>query len=177
MFSNTYLDKFLTDPDNYLSDLRTFGAGLSQEQIAQLLGLNKATIRRYESSTWNKCKLPAWYPIILRFLAGDLSYWGNYWDNARINPVDRKLSSNYFPHTRLTPSELNMNYNTIAKLAKKEFREMQSRLDSIEKQNHVLKIKNAELELDIEKLNAANDRLRAHNDGIKSGKVITLFGS
>jgi len=177
MFSNTYLDKFLSDPDNYLSDLRTFGASLSQQQTAHLLGLSKATIRRYESSTWNKCKVPDWYGILLRFLSGDLSYFGNYWTNTRINPADKKLSSDYFPHLRMVPSEMHINHNKIYRMAQQEIKEMQHELNKVNEQNKILLMRNAELELDIEKLKGINDRLRAHDNAVKSGKVINIFGS
>jgi len=177
MFLHDFLDKFLIDENNYLKDLRTYGTGLSQDKIALLLGLNKATIRRYESSSWNKCKVPAWYPIILRFLSGDLSYFGTFWHNCRIHPADKKMSLKNFPHTRFKPSDLTMQYNTIANMAKKELRLMQADLDRLADQNKLLKMKNAELELNIEKLNSINERLNAHNAGINSGKVVSLFGS
>lgn len=176
MFSNEFLDSFQTDPDNYLKDLRRFGVGADREQIAQLIDFNPHTIRRFESKA-NKSKVPAWYPLLLRFLAGDLSYFGPNWQNARIHPTDRKLQSPHFPHTRLTPGELNVNHNTISRMAQKELRTMQQQLNKLETQVNVLKTRNAELELDKEKLQMQIDQLKAKEKGIKSGKVVNLFGS
>lgn len=177
MFQNEFLDKLTTDPDNYLSDLRRFGLGMDQIKLAGLLGLSHATIRRYESPHWNKNKVPQWYPMVLRFLSGDLSYFGNYWVNARIHPTDRKLQTNQFPHERMVPADMHARTNAIYRNAEQENKRLQAQLDRELKKNDILEINNLQLELENERLSKKLARLEAHEKGIEAGKVVNLFGS
>lgn len=70
-FQNTFYDKLkLSAQHEYLKDLRVYGANLTRDELAKKIKISAHSIRRYESPAGKVP--PAWYEILLRFVAGDL---------------------------------------------------------------------------------------------------------
>ena len=71
---------------------------------------------------------------MLRFLSGDLSYFGGNWDNARIFLHDHKLSSPYFPNERLTPADMHQQHARIYNVSQIEINQLRQRIKHLENQ-------------------------------------------
>lgn len=181
-FNNEFLDKLrLSEPHIYLKSLRTFGAGLNDRaELSKILGISPETIRRYESN-WTNSNPPQWYELILRFLSGDLSYYGDYWHHCRIHPQTCKLSTPFDKYNAYLPRDLHMSFNRIHQLNERELRALQQQLTSLETTIKDLELQlgayqseNAKLTIKLEQANATIDRLRNYNQAVETGKVIEL---
>lgn len=155
LFRNQFLDKLTNQlpPHQQVKELRNFGTNLSIEDLSNLTGLSKSTIRRYEAE-WNQAKIPKWYLILLRLLSGDLSYFGEPWQDAQIHYWNKKLTTPYAKYQELTPMDMNSQTNWIYKRIKSENENINNELE-------VLKIENMALKKDNEVLAVQNNRLRA----------------
>lgn len=173
---NVYLDKLAhSETHLYLKSLR-IEAGMSLDQLGYVLGLSSGSIKRYESN-WQQSKPPRWYELMLRFLSGDLSFYSDQWANCRISPHNKQLSIPFNKYQSFLPRELTMEYNRIAQAASHELKKMQSEIDLLTNQVNALKQINTKLELEKEKLAIKLDQIAAREKGIKTGKVVSLFGS
>jgi len=176
MFKNEYLDKLRHNPYHiYLKQLRLY-AGISRKDLFHLSGVSIYTIRRYESNWQTSTPPPEYYEMLLRFLCGDLSYFGHSWTNCQIHPHDRKLMNPYTPHTRMSPLDMNAQYSRIYNETQRELNELRKKIEAIEAHNKALKADNELLMVQKERLAHENERLRHHKDSVKTGKVVPLFG-
>ncbi len=175
MFRNEYLDKLAlnTYPD-YLKELRQY-AGLSREELADITGISASTIRRHESHWRHYRTPPKHYEMLLRFLCGDLSHFGQAWANCRIHPSDKKMINPYTPHTRMEPADMNAQYSRIWNDAQQKIREFEKQIAALEAHNKALAADNELLSVQLERLKNDNERLQLHKNSVKSGKVVPLF--
>lgn len=173
--NNEFLDKLrLSEPHIYLTDLRKIGAHLTRADLSNILGISHHSIRRYESQ-WENSNPPKWYELILRFLSGDLSYYGDYWHECRIHPFTCQLSTPFDKYNAYFPKDLHMQFNRIHRLNETELRDLRANLEQIKRDIQATKQLNALLQARIELLESENARLKARNEAEKSGKVIPLF--
>ena len=173
LFKNRYLDKISNGLRDYelAIDLRKFGTGKTRSEIADILQLSIKTISRYESPV-NRAKIPFSYFVALRFMSGDLSYFGNYWDDTRIDPWTKLLRSPYDKYKAFKPMDLNSQTNFIYQTAMQEKRKVNDsnralllRVKALETENSVLTLA---LDRAIEK-----DALKSNlNKQISLGKVL-----
>ena len=180
--NNEFLDKLrLSESHIYLKSLRTYGAGFSDRaELSKILGISSETIRRYESN-WKNSNPPQWYELLLRFLCGDLSYYGDYWHQCRIHPKTCKLSTPFDKYNAYLPRELHMSFNRIHQLKERELHALQQQLKVLETTIQELEIQlnayqseNAKLTIKLEQANATITRIRNYNHAIETGKVIEL---
>lgn len=174
--SNVFLDKLKIDEyPIYLKSLRTHGLGLTRQQLSVKIGVSVYSIRKYESY-WSKSQPPDWYELLLRLMAGDLSYFGNRWTNCRLFPHNQALSIPHLaPHTAFYPEDIHLRYNQIYLMSQQQKTELRIEVTKTEAVNSALKADNASMSLKIEQLEAKIKRLQNVNQSIKSGKIIPLF--
>lgn len=174
-FSNEYFDKLkLSEYSDYLKSLRAH-LNLDRADLSKLTGLSIHTIRRYES-TWENSKPPKWYELLMRFMCGDLSFFGPYWINCTISH-DKKLASPYFPHDRLSPLDMHVQHNRIHSQISNENRRLNDELNRLKNRIAALEAELESQQLRIELLTAENERLKSHGQSVKSGKVLELFAN
>ncbi|MDG4812765.1 hypothetical protein P8629_07060 [Hydrogenovibrio sp. 3SP14C1] len=175
-FQNEYLDKFKHNQyHTYLKELRLY-AGISRKELSNLSGISVYTIRRYESNWHSSTQPPEYYEMLLRFLCGDLSYFGHYWTNCRIHPHDHKMINPYTPHARMSPSDMHVQYSRIYNESQRELNELRKEIEAIKAHNLALKADNELLHVQLERLKHENERLHHHKNSVKTGKVVPIFG-
>ncbi|MCA1778749.1 MAG: hypothetical protein LC637_05025 [Xanthomonadaceae bacterium] len=177
-FHHYFFDRFLveTEPHEYATWLRKYGPApryQSRSGLSDLIGVSAATIRRYESE-WGS-RPPKWYFLLLRFLAGDLSFYGHHWTDCRIRPDTGKLRT---PVTReeMTPMDLNSRYSMIVRSAQSEAADARRRLADMENEVQALRSERELLLLKIDTLTGELEAARNHTAQITAGKVVPLFG-
>lgn len=77
----------------------------------------------------------------------------------------------------MVPTDMHAKTNAIYNLRNAELKESNDKLEQMEIKLNILKIKNAELELELHKRDALIEQMKAHKKGIEAGKVVNLFGS
>ncbi len=165
-FQHYHLDKLrLDDTHNYLKHLRN-ELNLSRDELADKIGVSAHTIRRYESE-WKNSKPPKWYEMLLRFMAGDVSFFGQAWADCRINLHSKKLSSPYFPEP-FRPHEMMIHYNKNHLSLIQENRALHIEAGHLKEQIKQLQARIAILE-------SEKSQLEAHKNSVKEGKVIPMF--
>lgn len=147
-FSNQFLDNLITNanPHEQARLLRTFGCGLDRKEISDFLNMDVHSIRRYESE-WNTAPIPQWYFHILRFLAGDLSIYGELWTDAKIKLHNQCITTAFTPYEEFTPKELHMKYSIINRQNEREIEEKNRIIDRQEKEIQRLSEELRKLEL------------------------------
>ncbi|WP_178862425.1 hypothetical protein [Thiomicrorhabdus cannonii] len=175
LFRNSFLDGLINQRETYqqAKDLRIFGTNLSEDQLAKLIDCHPGTIRRYESAT-NKAKIPQWYFMLLRFLSGDLSYFGRPWIDATIDPSDRRLRTYLDKYNSYTPEDLHVKTNFIYQGIKAELEIKRADLEKAERLIHALRQDNELLQVQIERLEAALSSKQIVKENMNLGKVIHL---
>ncbi|PLA73502.1 hypothetical protein CYQ88_10795 [Hydrogenovibrio sp. SC-1] len=176
-FRNEWLDKLKLDPYHvYLKSLR-LEMGLNRAELSAQIGLSPHTIRKYESAWPGKSKPPAWYEILLRLLCADLSIFGQAWSDSRIFRHDQKLSSPYFKHTRMSPLDMNSQYSLVHRQLEQQIRALSAELSAITTKYNTLSAEHQILVTRFTELNEIKSRMKAHETGLKTGKVLNLFKS
>ena len=173
LFFNEFLDKLLicTLPYEQAKDLRKFGTNKSRAELSEIIGLSSETIRRYESK-WNKQKIPPWYFVLLRFLCGDLSFFGNHWKECRIYAHDQTLASPYTPHTRMRPADMNSQYSRIYQVAQQELGDLRNEIKRLKDLNQALLIENTGLNIRIDTLESKIISIKERHQLVKNDKVV-----
>lgn len=171
-FDNYFLDSLISQNNNSYRDLRRT-ANLSQEEMADLVGVHKDSIRRYEA-LWNKSKVPKWYYIMLRLVNGDLSFFGHQWIGISIQKHDRKLKSHYSQEA-MSPMELYSQYNRDALNARREANRERQKAEELLNKIKAYEEELSSLRLRNEILNQQVAELHAVKALTKTGKVIPLF--
>lgn len=171
-FDNYFLDSLISQNQNLYRDLRR-AANLSQKEMAELVGVHKASIRRYESS-WNGSKVPKWYYIMLRLVNGDLSFFGDKWKGSVIQYHDRKLRS-FYSTKSMEPREMFTQYNRDALDARREANQERQKADELLNKIKAYEEELSSLRLRNEILNQQVLELKAVKALTKTGKVIPLF--
>lgn len=164
-FQQVYFDKLrLNDPPDYFRFLR-HELRLNRPGLAKLIGVSEHTVRRYESK-WPNSKAPKWYPMLLRFMAGDVSWHGGQWTDCRIRVSDKLMENPH--HEPLSPGMMHTHYNRHLLDLTQDNRRLRSINDQLHEQVKQLTARITILENE-------NATLKAHKTGLKSGKVIPLF--
>ncbi len=171
-FDNYFLDSLINQNDNLYRDLRKT-ANLSQQEMADIVGISKGSIRRYESH-WESSKPPRWYYIMLRLVNGDLSFFGNQWNGISIQKHDRKLKSHYSQEAML-PVELYSKYNRDAMNARREANKERQKAEELQNKIKAYEEEMTSLRLRHEILTQQFNELKAVKALTKTGKVIPLF--
>lgn len=167
-FNNEFID-WLCIGEHQFENLR-IESKIDLHQLSKTLNISHHTITRYERDN----HAPKWYYMILRLLCGDLSFFGNRWHNARIQPHDRRLKAPEIENP-LYPVELNNMFNDHAHKARIEATKERLRADTLERENEALRAALIEQDLTIERLEAKIRRLEQIDKAIESGKVVKLF--
>ena len=173
LFQNEFLDSLCIDPDNMLADLRKSGTNMTRKEIADLIGVSEHSIRRYESD-WRTSKPPRWYYIILRFLSGDLSYFGAAWTDAKINYWNKKLTSPYAKYLELTPMDMNGRYAQFAQHYERQIKELSNELAELQSKHQHLVADHKLLQTKIQAYENEIALQGLHDQGIESGKVVSI---
>jgi len=166
-FQHYFFDKLrLDDYHIYLKSLRR-ESKLNRNELSELIGVSSHTIRRYESE-WQNSNPPEWYEMLLRFLCGDISYFGTNWIDCRINNHNNKLSSPCFK-TPMSPHDMNTHYNRINLSLTQENRALSHETANLKEQ-----LKQLQSRIDL--LESEKAHLETHKNSVKTGKVVPIFG-
>lgn len=173
LFKNIFIEKITSqlEPHELAKDLRKYGTELNRKEISKILQISEKTIARYESPT-NKAKIPFMYLMALRFMSGDLSFFGTAWENSKISPTNKKLTTPHAKYKEFDPMSLNSQSSFVYQTAisrvrttNDELRAIQLKIEALESENQLLTVKNERLQFKI-------DEIRIVKEQIKKGKVI-----
>ena len=136
-FTNHTLDKRFETRGNYMKHLRSFietSSDRTRHNLAVHIGISEHTIRRYESESY---QAPYWYEMLLRFMSGDLSFFGDQWANCRLSEGKLYLS---YAYEGFKPMDLLAERNKM--------------VNDVQRENAKLRKEIYELEREIDKLKA-----------------------
>jgi len=173
-FNHEFFDKLaLSENHLYLKHLRN-ELCVDRKTLANALGIAVPTIRKYESDWAGSGHPPKWYAILLRLLCGDLSHFGTQWHNCRIHKADKKLASPYFKHTRMTPMDMNSQYSAIARQYERQIKDLTHDLTETSRKYQSLLTDYKLLQTKLLAIEKERERIIAHDDAVRSGKVVNI---